>query len=185
MSSRLDIQQADRLAKLDPDNKGAVVWQYRAGKGSALGGMEFGSATDGVNAYFPVADGNQPSAGELHAVKLATGERAWMAPPQPVKCGERGRGCSPAILGAISVIPGVVFAGSQDGGLRAYSTKDGSLLWEFDTNREFDSINGVPAKGGNMGQAGATIAGGMVFIGSGYGTGTTGFGNVLLAFGPE
>jgi hypothetical protein len=36
-----------------------------------------------------------------------------------------------------------------------------------------------------MGQAGATIAGGMVFIGSGYGTGNAGFGNALLAFGPE
>jgi hypothetical protein len=36
-----------------------------------------------------------------------------------------------------------------------------------------------------MGQAGATIAGGMLFLGSGYGTGNGGFGNVLLAFGPE
>ena len=69
--------------------------------------------------------------------------------------------------------------------LRALSTTDGHVLWTYSTNRDFESINGVPAKGGNMGQAGATIAGGMVFIGSGYGTGNTGFGNVLLAFGPE
>jgi hypothetical protein len=46
-------------------------------------------------------------------------------------------------------------------------------------------VNGIAAKGGNMGQAGVTIAGGMVFVGSGYGTGNAGFGNVLLAFGPE
>ncbi len=107
---------------LDPDRQGAVVWQYRAAKGSALGGMEFGSALDEANAYFPVADTNQPTAGELHAVKLDSGERAWMAPPRPLLCGERGRGCTPAILAAITVIPGVVFAGSQDGGIRAYST---------------------------------------------------------------
>ena len=72
---------------LDPDNKGAVVWQYRAGQGSALGGMEFGSASDGVNAYFPVNDGIQPTAGEIHAVRLDTGETAWKAMPRPVLCG--------------------------------------------------------------------------------------------------
>ena len=34
-----------------------------------------------------------------------------------------------------------------DGGIRAYSTKDGSILWEFIPNREFTTVNGVPAKG--------------------------------------
>ena len=40
----------------DPDKKGAVLWQYRAGKGSALGGLEFGSAVDSTQAYFAVSD---------------------------------------------------------------------------------------------------------------------------------
>ena len=66
--------------------------------------------------------------------------------------------------------------------LRALSTAGGQTLWQFNTNREFESVNGVPARGGSMGQAGATIAAGMVFIGSGYGTGNTGMGT-LLAFG--
>ena len=48
---------------LDPDKQGAVVWQYRAGQGSALGGMEWGSAVDAERAYFPVADVNGPQAG--------------------------------------------------------------------------------------------------------------------------
>jgi len=69
--------------------------------------------------------------------------------------------------------------------LRALSTTGGQVLWQYNTNREFETINGVPAKGGSMGQAGATVASGMVFIGSGYGTGNTGKGNALLAFGPE
>jgi len=46
-------------------------------------------------------------------------------------------------------------------------------------------VNGVPAKGGAMGQAGATVVGGMLFLGSGYGTGHSINGNALLAFGPE
>lgn len=178
---------------LDPDRRGAVVWQYRAGRGSALGGMEFGSAADDERAYFPVADGLGPQAGELHAVRLATGERVWTAPPQPLKCGAstplsaspRARGCSPAILGAITVIPGVVFVGSMDGGLRAYATKDGSVIWEFDTNREFQTVNGVPAKGASINGPGPIVAGGMVFVNSGYGALGGRAGNVLLAFGVE
>jgi polyvinyl alcohol dehydrogenase (cytochrome) len=168
---------------LDPDRQGAVVWQYRAARGSALGGMEFGSALDAERAYFPVADGNQATAGELHAVTLATGERAWVAMPQPLKCGERARGCTPALLAAITVIPGVVFAGSQDGGIRAYSTSDGSILWEYDTNRSFDTVNGVAARGASINGPGPVVVGGMLFINSGYGALGGRPGNVLLAFG--
>jgi polyvinyl alcohol dehydrogenase (cytochrome) len=170
---------------LDPDKQGAVVWQYRAGRGSALGGMEFGSAIDAERAYFGVADGNQQSAGELHAVRLDTGERVWMAPPRPTLCGERRRGCTPSILAAITVIPGVVFAGSQDGGIRGYSTKDGSMIWEFDTNKAFTTVNGVPAQGASINGPGPVVAGGMLFVNSGYGALGGRPGNVLLAFGVD
>ena len=167
----------------DPDARGAVTWQYRAAKGSALGGMEFGSAVDGEQAYFAVADGNSPQPGGLHAVTLATGERAWYAPPPAPKCGAPGRGCNAAILAAITVIPGVVFTGSNDGGLRGYSTKDGSLLWEYDTNRDFETVNGVPAKGASISGPGPVVAGGMLYVNSGYGALGGRPGNVLLAFG--
>jgi polyvinyl alcohol dehydrogenase (cytochrome) len=170
---------------LDPDQRGAIVWQYRAGDGSALGGMEFGSSADSERAYFPVADGNGPHAGELHAVRLDTGERVWMTPAQTLKCGVRGRGCSPAILAAISVMPGAVLAGANDGGVRAYSTKDGAILWEFDTNREFVTVNGVAAKGASISGPGPAIGAGMVFVNSGYGSLGGRAGNVLLAFGTE
>jgi polyvinyl alcohol dehydrogenase (cytochrome) len=162
-----------------------VVWQYRAGRGSALGGMEFGSAADAERVYFPVADGNGPQAGEIHAVRLDNGERVWVAAPQPTKCAPRGRGCTPAILAAITVIPGVVFAGAQDGGVRGYSTKDGSVIWEFDTNREFDTVNRVPAKGASMSGPGPIVVGGMVYVNSGYGSLGGRPGNVLLAFGVD
>ena len=41
---------------IDPDDKGAVLWQYRAGKGSALGGIEWGAAADERMMYVPVSD---------------------------------------------------------------------------------------------------------------------------------
>ena len=167
---------------LDPDKEGAVIWQYRAGRGSALGGMEWGSAVDDQNAYFPVSDISLPNPGGLHAVQLATGERVWYAPPPPPICGS-GRGCNGAQTAAVTVIQGVVFSGSNDGALRAYSTKDGSILWAYDTNREFETVNGLPARGASMHSAGATIAGGMLYVNSGYGDHGGRPGNVLLVFG--
>ena len=170
---------------LDPDKKGAVVWRYDAGKGTALGGMEFGSTNDGENAYFALNDGNFPSAGEMHAVKLSTGERAWKTSPPELACGERGRGCTPGLLAAITSMPGAVFAGSMDGGIRAYSTKDGSIIWQFNSNTEFTTVNGVPAKGASISGPGPAIADGMLYVNSGYGALGGRPGNVLLAFGVE
>ncbi len=167
---------------LDPDKSGAIVWEYRAGRGGVLGGIEWGSATDGERAYFAVSDITHPQPGGLHAVTLATGQRAWFAPPRPPVCGG-GRGCNAAQSAAVTVIPGAVFSGSNDGALRVYSTTDGAILWEFDTNREFSTVNGVAARGASMIGPGAVVAGGMVFVSSGYGAFGGRPGNVLLAFG--
>ena len=172
---------------LDPDNEGAVVWQHRAGKGGPMGGIEWGTAADGDQAYFAIADdqssiyqreGDTP--GGLYALRLATGERTWFAPPRPLKC-DSGPGCSAAQSSAITVIPGVVFSGSIDGALRGFSTQDGSMIWEFDTNREFETVNGVKAKGASIGGPGPVVVDGMLYVNSGYSTGGRP-GNVLLAF---
>jgi polyvinyl alcohol dehydrogenase (cytochrome) len=159
---------------LDLDKNGAVVWRTNVAERppSAAGLIVFGGASDGENVYYGL---NQPGGG-IAAVRLADGARPWTAKPA-----QAGPG-NPA---AVSAIPGVVFTASSDGTLRALSTADGQVLWQYATARDYESVNGVAAKGGNIGQAGATMAGGMVFIGSGYGTGNSGFGNVLLAFGPE
>lgn len=167
---------------IDPDQQGAVVWQYRAGVGGSLGGMEWGSAVDSRYAYFPVSDIQRDKPGGLHAVSLMTGERAWYAPPSPLLCRE-AKGCNAALSAAITVIPGAVFAGSNDGGVRAYSTVNGTVLWEFDTNRQFDTVNKVAAAGASIIGPGPVIAGGMVFVSSGYGAYGGRPGNVLLAFG--
>lgn len=167
---------------LDPDRGGAVLWEYRAGVGSALGGIQWGSAADEGHAYFAVADTFTPNPGGLHAVDLATGERVWLAPPEPPQCPD-GQRCNAAQAAAVTVIPGVVFSGSNDGVIRAYSASDGSILWRADTNREYQTVNAVPARGASMLGPGATVAGGMLYVPSGYGAFGGRAGNVLLAFG--
>jgi polyvinyl alcohol dehydrogenase (cytochrome) len=59
---------------------------------------------------------------------------------------------------------------------------DGTILWDFDTTVNFTTVNGVEAHGGSINYAGPVVAGGMVFVTSGY-TNNSGMpGNVLLAF---
>ena len=169
---------------LDPEKRGDVIWQYRAGAGGALGGIEWGSAADAEHAYFAVSDILSATPGGLHAVSLQSGERVWYAPPQPPQCSSGPR-CNAAQAAAISVIPGVIFSGSNDGTLRAYSTLNGAILWEVDTNREFETVNGVAAKGASMLGPGPVIVNGMLFVSSGYGAFGGRAGNVLLAYGVE
>jgi polyvinyl alcohol dehydrogenase (cytochrome) len=178
-------QKSGVLYALDPDRKGAIVWRYRAGGGSGLGGIQWGVAADSAQAYAPVAEIYAEAPGGLHAVSLATGKRAWYAPPAPPACGKPSRACSGAQFSAVSVIPGVVFSPSNDGVVRAFDTQSGALVWSFDTNHEFETVNRVKAHGGSMNGPAPTIAGGMLFVSSGYGTFGLRPGNVLLAFGVD
>jgi polyvinyl alcohol dehydrogenase (cytochrome) len=168
---------------LDPDKEGALVWQYRIGQGSGLGG-QWGAAADRQQAYFGVSDFLTQAPGGMHAVRLDTGERAWFTPPPAKLCGAAPQ-CNAAQGAAVTVIPGALLSSSADGGLRAYSTKDGSILWQYDTNRSFETVNGVKANGGTMDGPGPVVAGGMVYVNSGYGGFVGRPGNVLLAFGLE
>lgn len=168
---------------LDPDRQGKLVWEYRWGKGAPIGGV-WGVATDGERAYFGVADHFTQAPGGLHAVDLATGKRAWYEPPQPLLC-KAGRGCSAAQSAALTAIPGVVFSGSADGGLRAYDAQTGQIVWTFDANRGFDTVNGVEARGASMDGPGPVVAGGRLYVTAGNGGFVGRPGNVLLAFGVE
>ncbi len=82
-------------------------------------------------------------------------------------------------------IPGAVLSGAVDGHLRAFAAADGRLLWDFDTAREFATVNGVPARGGSLDGAGPVIVGGMLYTTSGYSRNGGMPGNVLLAFGEK
>lgn len=182
----LAVGQKSGLAwGIDPDD-GSVVWQHRVGQGSPLGGIEWGGAADEQHVYYPNADGllGMKAAGGLAAIRLATGERAWWAPPIAT-CPDNTPKCIPSQSAAATAIPGVVFSGATDGMMRAYSAADGKVLWEFATARDFDTVNGVKARGGSINGPGATIAGGMLYMTSGYGQFGQMAGNVLLAFGVQ
>ena len=113
-----------------------------------------------------MSDITRPKPGGLHAVALATGERAWFTPPPPPTCGT-GRGCNGGAVGGVTAIPGAVFSGSNDGALRAYSTADGAILWEFDTNREFEPSTACRRRARRCSVPGPVVAGGMVYVNSG------------------
>lgn len=163
---------------LDPDKKGATLWEQDIARGIGGGAGEtvFGGAIDGKTIYFGLHLGNG-----LVAMDLATGVEKWFRPLQAPEAMSTHKG----VVAAVALIPGVLFAAGMDGILRAVSPTDGNPIWEFNTAQEFETVNKVAAKGGSIGAAGPTIANGMVFVGSGY----VGFqngvpGNVLLAFAP-
>ncbi|HEY1493424.1 MAG TPA: PQQ-binding-like beta-propeller repeat protein [Candidatus Solibacter sp.] len=168
---------------LDPDNRGKILWQTRLGQGSALGGIEWGPTADMENAYVAISDVITSHPGGLHAVKLSTGEKVWSTPPPPLNCTTGAKGCNSAQSAAISSIPGVVFSGSVDGHFRAFLARTGEIVWDFNTARDFETVNGVPGKGGSLDSAGPVIVNGMVFTNSGYGMWQGMPGNVLVAFG--
>jgi polyvinyl alcohol dehydrogenase (cytochrome) len=121
--------------------------------------------------------------GGMTALRLEDGTKAWFVPAHP--CDPPRPGCSPAQPAAVSATLGVVFSGSLDGHLRAFTTEDGQLLWDFDTAQNYTTVNGVQAKGGSLDGAGPVIANGLVFVNSGYPRFGGVPGNVLLAFTPD
>ncbi len=167
----------------DPDDHGKLLWTYRWGEGSAAGGV-YGTATDGERAYFAVASNRTKAPGGIHGVDLVTGKRLWFAPPADLLC-KSGPGCTPVQASAVTAMPGVVFSGAWDGGLRAYDSKTGKVIWTFDTNPGFNTVNGVKASGGSLDGPGPVIVNGMVYVVSGNGGPFGNPGNVLLAFGVE
>ena len=54
-------------------------------------------------------------------------------------------------------------------------------MWDFDTVRDYDTVNKVSARGGSLNGPGPAIAGGVLVVNSGYAANGIP-GNVLLAF---
>jgi polyvinyl alcohol dehydrogenase (cytochrome) len=168
------------ILALDPDRDGALRWRVNVNgaladngplpPGPPPSGVLWGFAAGEDAAYFGL------TGGAVAAVDIATGAKKWHVSPA-------GANARVSYGSATSAIPGVVFQGGSDGVLLALSAADGATLWRADTNRPFETVNRVSAKGGSISAPGPTIAGGMVFVGSGYAVlgGTPG--NVLLAFG--
>jgi len=191
-------QKSGVVYALDPDRKGEILWQVRVGKGGTNGGVQWGMASDGNQVYAATSDVTRIQTpqdpldprpqfvdpkigGGLTALRIANGEKVWFSPP--IVCSPNAKpGCSPAQSQAVTAIPGVVFSGSLDGHLRAYSAEEGKIIWDFDTVRDYQTVNGVRATGGSLNGPGAVIVGGMLFVNSGYARLGSIPGNVLVAF---
>jgi polyvinyl alcohol dehydrogenase (cytochrome) len=200
----IGAQKSGIVTAVDPDRSGEIIWQKKVGRGGKLGGVQWGVATDENTVYVAVSDlklnavepgvpGAQTSSfnpkvafllddkvgGGLHALNIETGEEIWQTPHPG--CNDVP-GCSPAQSAAVTAIPGIVFSGGIDGHLRAYSAKDGRIVWDVDTKTEYRTVNGVAAHGGSIDGPGAVVVGGTVYVNSGSRFFGTLPGNVLLAY---
>ena len=160
---------------VNPDN-GAVVWSTKVGPGGTLGGFEWGSATDGTRIYGAISNvtatpwaapsGEVMNNGFWAALEPATGKVLWATAGTPV--------VTTSNQGPVTVANGVVYGGTLDvpGTMYAFDAATGKTLWTF-------------ASGGSV-NAGAAIADGTVYWGSGYGVRGIGVtpNNRLYAFVP-
>jgi polyvinyl alcohol dehydrogenase (cytochrome) len=168
-------QRSGSVYGLDPDRAGEVLWQLPPPDAKAAGAVGWGAAADHRSVYVPLGGETD---GSLLAVDIKTGVKRWQTETPGIACSWPGD-CSHAQAQAVTVIPGIVFSGSLDGHLRAYSANDGRILWDYDTAKDFVTVNHVKAAGGSLDRGGPTIVNGVIFLNSGGGRGQPG--NVLLA----
>jgi polyvinyl alcohol dehydrogenase (cytochrome) len=146
----------------NPDN-GKVVWATVVGPGGTLGGIEWGSATDGQRVYVAIANNGHKLyrlavTGELHnagswaALDAATGRILWQIKVPGL---DPRDAAFPALgIGAVSVANGVMYAGSMSGDIAAIDGVTGVILKSFSTNGSVI--------------CGPSIVNGVVYWGSGY-----------------
>jgi polyvinyl alcohol dehydrogenase (cytochrome) len=177
-------QRSGMVYGLDPERSGELVWQFKASESNASGGVESGMAADHHSVYVAISGMiAEPSneSGSLVAIDMKSGAKRWETAAPATACSWSGPpACAHGQAQAVTVIPGAAFSGSMDGHLRAYSTIDGKILWDYDTAKEFATVNRVQASGGSLDTGGATIVNGVVYVNSGSDRGRPG--NVLLAF---
>jgi polyvinyl alcohol dehydrogenase (cytochrome) len=146
-------QKSGVYSAFDPDN-GALLWATQVGPGSTLGGIQWGSASDGRRIYVAISNMEQtPSAagraGSWSALDAATGKILWQTPDP-----------NGAIdLAPMTVANDVVYAGSMAGSPQAQNM--------FALNADTGGIEWGFASGGSV-VAGASIVDDTIYWGSGY-----------------
>jgi polyvinyl alcohol dehydrogenase (cytochrome) len=136
---------------------GAVAWSTVVGPGGTRGGMEWGSATDGVRIYAADANslhkehilpsGETTTNGFWSALDAATGAILWQTPLP-------GRAAASA---PVTVANGVLYGGSLarfGKTMFALDAATGAILWQFRSGGSVDS--------------GPAVVGGTVYWGSGF-----------------
>ena len=181
-------QKSGRVYAMDPDNDGELLWERQVGRGGIMGGVHWGMATDGDLVYVPISDvsvypqdAHKPAKSGMHALEVESGEPIWSTSVENI-CGDAEWNCSPGLSAAGTLSNGLVFSGGLDGVLRAFDTNSGDVLWEVETNRPFEAVNGIDAEGGSFDSDGPVIVGDRLLVNSGYDKWGYKFGNVLLSY---
>jgi polyvinyl alcohol dehydrogenase (cytochrome) len=179
-------QKSSEIYALDPDQDGKVIWSKRLSPGGPLGGVEFGMAADREILYAPLSDIFVPASAArpgITALRIRDGQVLWQARTPKETCEWKTRFCYEGVSQAISAMPGAVFAGSMDGRFRAFDATTGKILWAYDAAaKPVMTVGDHDAQGGVMDGAGPTIAGGLVYMNSGYWGRAGRPGTVLMAF---
>ncbi|MEI7932909.1 MAG: PQQ-binding-like beta-propeller repeat protein, partial [Alphaproteobacteria bacterium] len=144
--------KSSSMYALDPDT-GNYLWpesgMAKHGIGGASGGFLWGSATDGTRIYAPSNDAPGRGKPGLFALDVKDGHEVWRYDATPVaSCSTWSGRCSQGMPGAATAMPGIVFATSADGHLRAFQTADGKLVWDYDTALHTDTVNGLKGQWG-------------------------------------
>lgn len=189
-------QKSGDVWGVNPDN-GEVIWNQRIGQGSVLGGNHWGVAVDGKRVFVPINDPAVASNEDdwepipsMNALDISTGELLWQTPME-ADCSNGRKDRYPlcehryGLSATPLAIDKSVIAASIDGRLFVFDSKNGKVVWEFDTLRDFDTVNGVEGKGGSIDSHSIFAGNGMVFVSSGYNRFSQPPGNVLLAFRPK
>ena len=180
-------QKSGMVFALDPSNEGHILWKKKIGRGGHNGGIHWGMAADENVLFVPIADiGEHPFATGaprpgIHALDIATGEVLW-SHLEGSTCSQDSYECFAGFSAPISLSSDILFAGGLNGVFHAYSSSTGGKLWEFNTRREFISVNQLTGRGGTIDGSGPVIVGDMLYLNSGYGRYGKLGGNVLLAF---
>ena len=180
-------QKSGDVWALNADN-GEIVWHRRLSPGSALGGVHWGTAVVGNVLVVPIADPPVQNANPgVYGLDIDTGELLWEQKGN-YHCEEAGffskADCERPhrFSAATSGVGDIAFAGSLKGSVYAIRVTDGEILWEFETNQKFDSVNKIKTKGGSIDNPGVAIAGSQVMVLSGYALFGQDGGNALLMF---
>ncbi len=184
-------QKSGMVWALNPDN-GKLVWKQKVGRGGIIGGIHFGMAVSGNTLMVPIADAVANKEFKAHysgaakpglfALDVDTGHYQWRW-DAPNTCNGR-QYCMPGNSAVPTATPELVIAGSLDGHIRIHSAKNGKILWQYNTARDYpNTVSGIPGKGGALeGGSAALLDRGMLFVNSGYMFNQHMPGNVLLAF---
>jgi polyvinyl alcohol dehydrogenase (cytochrome) len=184
-------QKSGDVYAVDPDT-GKLVWKVKPGRGGALGGVHFGMAANAESVFVPINDAldrqhnglpfTEPAHPGIYAFDLVSGKSIWSAPSNPETCAGLKR-CQVGYSQAITATPDLVFAGCNDGWLRAFDAHSGAVVWQVDTKSPVKTVNGEEKSGGSFGGgAGPVVYHGMVFVSSGYNGSTEMPANLLLAY---